>query len=105
MKRRDFIGLLGGAAAWPLVARAQQTDKPATIGFLSSGGPPNPNTLAALRQGLSDMGFVEGRNLAIEIRGTDQYNELPLLAADLVRREVAVIFAWGTANSALAAKS
>jgi len=105
MRRREFITLLGCAAALPRAARAQPADKGTTIGILASGGPVNPNTLAVFRQGLSDMGYVEGRNLAIEIRGAEQYDQLPLLAAELVRRQVAVIFAWGTVNSALAAKS
>jgi putative ABC transport system substrate-binding protein len=82
---------------------AQQAAMP-VIGFLNSGAPPNPQTLTALRKGLSEMGYVEGRNFVIEVRWTEQYEEFPALAADLVRRQVAVIFAWGTANSALAAK-
>jgi putative tryptophan/tyrosine transport system substrate-binding protein len=105
VRRRDFIYLIGGAAAYPRAARAQPADKAATIGFLSSGGPPNPSSLAAVRQGLSEMGYVEGRNLTIDIRGAAQYDQLAPLAAELVRREVAVIFAWGTPNSALAAKA
>jgi putative tryptophan/tyrosine transport system substrate-binding protein len=104
MRRRDFLGVLGGAAAWPVTAGAQQPSNP-VIGFLNSGGMPNASTLAALRKGLGEMGFVEGRNVAIEARGTDQYDQFPALAADLVRRQVAVIFAWGTANAALAAKA
>jgi putative ABC transport system substrate-binding protein len=105
VRRRDFIALIGGAAAFPRAARAQAADKVATIGFLSTGGPPNPGSLAAFRQGLSEMGFVDGRNLAIEIRGAERYDQLAPIAADLVRREVAVIFAWGSSNSALAAKA
>jgi putative ABC transport system substrate-binding protein len=102
-QRRDFI--LGGfAAALPLAGHAQQPSSP-VIGFLNSGGMPSANTLAALRKGLGEMGFVEGRNVAFELRGTDQYDQFPVLAAELVRRQVAVIFVWGTANSALAAKA
>jgi putative tryptophan/tyrosine transport system substrate-binding protein len=105
VRRRDFIGLIGIAAAWPRTARAQQADKVTTIGFLSTGGAPNPSSLAAFRQGLSEMGFADGRNLAIEIRGAERYDQLAPFAADLVRREVAAIFAWGSANAALAAKA
>ena len=104
MRRREFIALLGGVAASPLAARAQQPSNP-VIGFLNSGGMPNAITLAALRKGLGEMGFVEGRNVAIEVRGTEQYDQFPVLVAELVRRQVAVIFVWGTANSALAAKA
>ena len=104
MKRRDFIALLGGAAAaWPLAARAQQRTAP-VIGVLSGGGQINPNTLAALREGLGKTGYVEGRNITIEIRGTEYY-QLPVVAAELARQKVDVIFAWGSANAALAAKA
>jgi putative ABC transport system substrate-binding protein len=105
VRRRDVIGLIGGAAAFPRLLRAQQADKVTTIGFLSTGGPPNPASLAAFRKGLSEAGFVDGQNLAIEIRGAERYEQLAPFAADLVHREVAVIFAWGSANSALAAKA
>ena len=104
MRRREFITLPGGAAAWPFVARAQQPAMP-VVGFLNSGGMPNANTLAALGRGLGEMGFVEGRNMAIEVLGTEQYDQFPVLAAELVRRQVAVIYVRGTANSALAAKA
>jgi putative ABC transport system substrate-binding protein len=97
--------LIGTAAAWPHTARAQQADRVTTIGFLSTGGPPNPASLAAFRQGLSDAGFVDGRNLAIEIRGAERYEQLAPFAGELVSREVAAIFAWGSANAALAAKA
>jgi putative tryptophan/tyrosine transport system substrate-binding protein len=103
MRRRDFISLIGGAMAWPLAAHAQQPVP--VIGYLNSGGQPNPNTLAALREGLGEMGFVEGRDITIEIRATEQYDQLPALAAEFVRQKVDLIFAWGTANSALAAKA
>jgi putative ABC transport system substrate-binding protein len=105
VRRRDVIGLIGGAAAFPRLLRAQQADKVTTIGFLSTGGPPNPASLAAFRKGLNETGFINGQNLAIEIRGAERYEQLAPFAADLVHREVAVIFAWGSANSALAAKA
>jgi putative tryptophan/tyrosine transport system substrate-binding protein len=101
MRRRDFITLLGTAAAWPPAARAQQPALP-VIGYLGVGAP-TASTLAALRKGLSEQGYVEGRNVAIEFRATERYDELAALAAELVRRQVAVICAFST-NAAQAAK-
>jgi hypothetical protein len=87
LRRREFISLLGGTAAWPLAARAQQAAMP-VIGCLSAGslGPSTP-TLAVIRQSLAEAGYVEGRNMAIDCRFAEgQYDRLPALAEELVRR-------------------
>jgi putative tryptophan/tyrosine transport system substrate-binding protein len=107
MRRREFIAGLGGAAAWPLVARGQQR-KLAMIGLLNGASFEGPYavSVAAIRHGLLEVGFVEGQNLTIEYRTANgRADRLPELAADLVRRQVAVIIAIGAATPAQAAKA
>src|SRR5262245_63544777 len=105
MRRREFIALVGGAAACPLMARAQQQVMP-VVGFLSGRSQDEASgDTAAFHQGLNEMGYVEGRNVALEYRWAEGRNELlPDLAAELVRRQVTVLAAVGGNNSALAAK-
>ena len=106
MRRRDFLGVLGGATAgWPLVARARQL--PPLVGFLSSRSLADSSMLvAAFRKGLGEAGYFEGQNIAIEYRWAEgHYERLPSLAADLVQRGVAVMVTTGGEPSALAAKA
>ena len=104
MRRREFIAALGGAAAWPLVARGQQHTMP-IVGILTSSSMPIDFS-PTFSQGLKEAGFVEGQNVTIEMHSAEgQYDRLPRLAAELVRRNVNVIYANGAVAAALAAKA
>ena len=104
MRRREFITLVGGAAAWPIAARAQQSIP--IVGYINSGAPaPMAGLVSAFHEGLSEVGYVEGQNVAVEYRWSEgRSDRLPELAADLVRRRVAVIVAIGGSGPAQAAK-
>jgi putative ABC transport system substrate-binding protein len=106
VRRREFITLLGGAAAWPLAAHAQQSTIP-IVGYLHSDSPQTVvGLLAAFREGLSETGYIEGQNVAIEYRWAENdLSRIPELVADLVRRRVAVIATPGSSAAALAAKA
>jgi putative ABC transport system substrate-binding protein len=106
VKRREFITMLSGAAVWPLPARGQQPALP-MIGFLNVASPaPLRRQIAAFHEGLKESGYVDGQNVAVEYRSAEgQYDRLPALAADLVRRQVSVIVAGGGAPAVLAAKA
>jgi putative tryptophan/tyrosine transport system substrate-binding protein len=106
MRRREFLGVLGGAVAWPLAAHAQQPVMP-VLGFLQSGSSgATAHMTAAFHSGLKEAGYVEGQNVAIVYRYADgQYDRLPMLAAELVRSQVAVIAATGGDSVFLAARA
>ena len=107
MKRREFITLVGGGLfAWPITVRAQQQPSMPMIGFLSATSAGTQPYLAAFRQGLSEIGYVEGQNVVIEYRWADEnYNRLPELAADLVTRHASVIVTGLSTPAAIAAKA
>jgi putative ABC transport system substrate-binding protein len=106
MRRRDFVTLLGGAAAWPLTARAQQATRPPRIGWLSTGSPISHRlSLAAFQDGLRALGYIEGGNVTIEYRWAEgNLARLPELANQLVQQQVEIILAGGS-TGAQAAKN
>jgi putative tryptophan/tyrosine transport system substrate-binding protein len=106
VRRREFLAALGGAAAWPLAARAQQRSMP-VVGFLHSASPePFANAVSAFRDGLAETGYIDGQNVAIEYRWAEgRYDRLPTLAADLIGRRVTIIVAMAGSAPAQAAKA
>src|SRR5215470_16853638 len=106
LRRRRFIGLLGAATAWPPAARAQQPGMP-VVGFVSArSAASSPRLSAEFRKGLSEAGYVEGQNVAVEYHWLDgRYDRLPALMTDLVRRRMAVIATPGSIPATLAAKA
>src|SRR5262245_20559374 len=107
MRRREIITALAGAAAWPLMARAQQPAAMPVIGFLDAGAAPDRTTqVAAFSKGLAEGGYHVGQNVALEFHWAEgQYGRFPEFAADFVRRKVSVIASPGSATAALAAKA
>ena len=103
MRRREFIAGLGSAAAWPVVSRAQQPAIP-VVGWLHGGPLPTAEVMAAFRQGLNELGYIEGRNVKIELRNSEQYDRLPDLASELAPRPVTAMFA-DTLPAAVAARA
>jgi len=104
MRRRDFIKVIGGVTAtWPVAAWAQQPSMP-VVGVLASAAPFDPDNLSDLRKALTDAGYADGKTFAIEVRAAERYDQLPAMAADLVRRRVAVIVA-AALPATLAAKT
>ena len=102
-KRRDFITLLGGAAVWPLAARAQRPRSLPTVGYLAAAGSVLSPATVAFVKGLNEAGFIDGRSVSIEFRFADNhYDQLPSLAADLVQRQVSVIATAGVPSTVAA---
>src|SRR5262245_21931687 len=105
MRRREFISLVSGAAAWPMAARAQQAGMP-VVGVLDGGSADSKSLLVSFRQGLAEAGYVEGQNVVLEYGWAEgRYDRLPKLAADLVRRQVSVIAIPSSTPASLAAKA